>query len=245
MGTKRLLAVSWLQRILAPAFALYLRFVWRTSSVELYHPHIPRDFFDRKEALIACFWHGRLAPMLLFWPSVKKEHVAEAWPLAHRFRALVAPRNEGLLFNGMIRRLGIETILGTGGLRSISAARQICESLRHGESIFFAADAPRGPVFEASRELIRLAQSTGAPLLPIGCASTRRCFFNTWDRFLLPLPFGKLVYVFGSPLYAERNLDLKSFEETRWELSARLNAAMENADRIARNRQGDDYSVRG
>ncbi len=46
--------------------------------------------------------------------------------------------------------------------------------------------------------------------------------FNSWDRFIVPYPFSKGVFVAGEPIYVERSSDDGQMEEKRLELEASL-----------------------
>ena len=72
-------------------------------------------------------------------------------------------------------------------------------------------DGPRGPARRSKPGLYRLALELDAPILPVGTSSTRPRFLESWDRYLLPLPFSRNVVVFGEPVKPAPEESVESF----------------------------------
>jgi hypothetical protein len=47
--------------------------------------------------------------------------------------------------------------------------------------------------------------------VPLAFACSRGHRFQSWDRFLLPYPWGKAVYRYGEPLYYDENETINDF----------------------------------
>lgn len=110
-----------------------------------------------------------------------------------------------------------------------------------------APDGPRGPRMRSAPGPIVTADlvarnldserpagatSAKAVLLPIAYATTRRKMLNTWDRFLLPLPFGRGAFVVGPAIEIPAGLDPGEREAMRLRLEEALNAVTAEADRL-------------
>ena len=52
--------------------------------------------------------------------------------------------------------------------------------------------------------MILAAASTGLPILPVAIAASRAKLLRSWDRFMVPLPFSTVHFVYGEPLAVER-----------------------------------------
>lgn len=50
---------------------------------------------------------------------------------------------------------------------------------------------------------------------------------------MLPYPFSRIVFLWGEPLYIDRNLNSEEVERKRLELEQALIALTENADELA------------
>jgi hypothetical protein len=75
-----------------------------------------------------------------------------------------------------------------------------------------------------------LARLTSAPILPIAYGASRKKVFNSWDHFILPLPFCKVVYAWGEPIFIPRDLSRKDLEEKRLLVEERLRQITAEAD---------------
>jgi lysophospholipid acyltransferase (LPLAT)-like uncharacterized protein len=56
---------------------------------------------------------------------------------------------------------------------------------------------------------------------------------NSWDRFLIPRPFSRGLFVYGEPILVPRDADEARLEAARLEVERSLNEVTERADREA------------
>jgi lysophospholipid acyltransferase (LPLAT)-like uncharacterized protein len=83
----------------------------------------------------------------------------------------------------------------------------------------------------ASGGIVNVARLSQAPIVPIVFATSRRRVIDSWDRFQLPLPFGRGVFLWGEPIEIERDLDAAGLEHARLLVEARMNELAAEADR--------------
>ena len=213
---------------MAALCSIHVRMLYRTCRRTTLHADVPRRYLDRGRPVIACFWHGGLLLMWVFCIAARVGRLP-GWPL----RVLVSPRRQGRFFILGLRWMGIETIAGASGPGGATAARSIRKALAEGVSILIAPDGPRGPRRQASPSVARLAGLCGAPLVPVGCASSKRAIVSTWDRLVVPLPFARLVYVFGDPLDLPRHASAELVDSAHRLLEERITAATIEAERLS------------
>ena len=81
-------------------------------------------------------------------------------------------------------------------------------------------DGPRGPRFKFKPGAILLAQMSGRPILPMAFAASRAWLIK-WDKFVLPVPFARIVIAVGAPRYVPRVTDAAAIERcrVRWKTS--------------------------
>ena len=72
-------------------------------------------------------------------------------------------------------------------------------------------DGPRGPRFKFKPGAILLAQMSGRPMLPMAYAASRAWLIK-WDKFVIPVPFARIVIAIGPPRYVPRVTDAASLE---------------------------------
>lgn len=218
---KRLLKTGTVQFLLAWMTASYIRLVCRTTRWRVHGQEHVETFWQAKRPFIGCFWHGRLLAMRASWPRAVPVHL------------LISSHSDGRLIAETMRRLGVGTVAGStkrGGAGAFLALRR---KLSGGESIAITPDGgTRGPRMRVAPGVIKLASLTETPVVPAAFSSTRQRVLHTWDRFVLALPFGRGVYVYGAPLTVPRDADPAALEAARCELEIRLNRVTAEADRL-------------
>ena len=89
------------------------------------------------------------------------------------------------------------------------ALRNIIKTLRSGQSVGITPDGPRGPRMKMNSAIIKIAGLTGYKILPLSCSVKNKFFLNSWDKFLVALPFGKGCFVWGKPLKINKDISKK------------------------------------
>ena len=84
--------------------------------------------------------------------------------------------------------------------------------------------------------IIKLAQISGRPILPIAIATTHRIVLNNWDRSTINLPFGRGAGVVPEPVRVAADADEAALEAARQLLEDRLNTATKRAYEIVDRR---------
>jgi lysophospholipid acyltransferase (LPLAT)-like uncharacterized protein len=216
---------SSVQAVLAWLAASYIRLVHRTGRWELrYHPATAR-LIRGQRPFIGAFWHGRMLMIAAAWHALLSE-LGVTDPLQPY--VVSSDHRDGRMMARATRRFGLETVFGStrhGGIGLLRTARRVLEQ---GQIAVFTPDGPRGPRMRAKPGVVRLAMSTGAPIVPITFAASNQRVLASWDRFALALPFARGVLAFGAPLELDRDADP---EAGRRLLEQRLNELTVEADR--------------
>lgn len=220
MAGKTLLARPWARAAVASLAALYIRLVWATSRWEVRGGERAAALHAEGRAFIVCFWHGRMLMLPCGW--------ARGRPVS----ILISPHRDGRLIAETIRRFGVGTVTGSSSKGGARAFREMRALLAQGTCIGITPDGPRGPRMRAAAGVAELARVTGAPVLPATYAVRRRRVLRSWDRFILPWPFNRGVFIWDSPIHVPREATAEEVEATRARIEARLNAITAEADRI-------------
>jgi lysophospholipid acyltransferase (LPLAT)-like uncharacterized protein len=167
---------------------------------------------------ILAFWHRHL----LLMPYAYK---------GRRISVLVSQSTDGELIARTVARLGIDSSRGSSSRGGIAGMRSLLRKAAEGWDIAFTPDGPRGPLREVQAGVILAAAATGLPILPVAVAATRAKLLRSWDRFVVPLPFSTVHFVYGEPLAVERRGDTV---EAAAELKRRLEMAEAEAERLAK-----------
>ena len=142
---------------------------------------------------------------------------------------LISPSEDGDLLARLAQLMGYSVIRGSTYKNSFSAARQLIRVLKKKENIIVIADGSRGPRHKAQPGTVVLARITGSPLIPMTYNAKRKIELDSWDRFLLPLPFTRCALDFGSPILLPKNADKQFVGEKLLDLERALNR-MTNGD---------------
>jgi len=200
--------------------AMVIRLLRWTSRVE-YHG---RDVLDglREDGgrVLLAFWHEQLLLMPYVYPGP-------------RITVMVSKHQDGEWIARTVERFGIHSTRGSSTRGGTSALRALVRRVRAGWDGAFTPDGPRGPRRKAQPGVILAARLCGAPILPValGCSRARR--LASWDRFLLPLPFGKVAYVYGEPLRVPPTAGEGEIERLSRELETALNELSNRAEALA------------
>jgi lysophospholipid acyltransferase (LPLAT)-like uncharacterized protein len=219
IAKKRLLRIRALQALLVRAAALYIGLVHRTTRWTVDCPATSRAILGGRQPFIGCFWHGRLAMMLAARPPGQPVHV------------LVSGHRDGLLIARGLARFGVATVEGSSRRGGAEALRRIAQLVRAGGAVAITPDGPRGPNMRAKAGAIKAAQLSGAPILAVTGAVSRRRLLGSWDRFCLALPFSRGVVLWSDPITVPREASDAELERLRHLLEERLNTLTAEADR--------------
>jgi lysophospholipid acyltransferase (LPLAT)-like uncharacterized protein len=87
---------------------------------------------------------------------------------------------------------------------------------------------PRGPRRVAAPGVAQVAALSGAPVLPCAAQVSRRRVLRSWDRMVIPRPFGRGAVVVGRAIQVPR----EGWEASLPEIAAALDAAADRADAL-------------
>ncbi len=115
----------------------------------------------------------------------------------------------------MLNRLGYEVARGSstrGGGRALVGMRRL---IREGRDVAFTVDGPKGPRYVVKPGAILAAKQSDGTLTPalMNCKRVKR--FNSWDKFILPLPFSRVIITFAPPMQLSPDTDAETIERER------------------------------
>lgn len=115
--------------------------------------------------------------------------------------ALASRSFDGELISRMLESLGFpRTARGSstraGGLGTLEMLRY----LEQGEHVLVTVDGPKGPRRQAKPGVIKLAQLSRCPVVPVAFDCSPNLRIGSWDRMIIPVPFSRGVYCYGPEL---------------------------------------------
>jgi lysophospholipid acyltransferase (LPLAT)-like uncharacterized protein len=144
---------------------------------------------------------------------------------------LISGHVDGRIIAKAVRYFGVDSVAGSSNQGGSGALRAMVRHLRAGDCVGITPDGPNGPAMRASEGIVAIARLAEAPILPITYATRARRILGTWDRFHLPFPFTRGVFLWGEPLAVPASLDAAGTEAWRARVEERLAALTAEADR--------------
>lgn len=162
-----------------------------------------------KGPLILCFWHNRILAITLSflrrYPHAKRKGVT----------VLTSPSRDGEILAQIMDKLGMGSVRGSSSRRGSQAMRELIRLVEGGRDIAITPDGPRGPRYKLGAGAILLAQTTGAPLLPMHAKFSWCIRMKTWDGFVIPLPFSTVSVTVNETIPVPAELTPEEFENMR------------------------------
>jgi lysophospholipid acyltransferase (LPLAT)-like uncharacterized protein len=231
---KRLLRHPLAQACLAALLGRYLAFALRSTRWTLQGEAYFAPHAAGQPAIVAC-WHERLALVPQFWVIARGRAAPGSGQRAH---VLVSRHIDGRFIGDVLARFGVGLVHGStrrGGRDrgGAAGARTLLDCLAAGDHVVLTPDGPRGPRRVAAPGVALLAAWSGAPVLPVAAQISRRRLLPSWDRMVLPLPWGRGVLVCGAPIAVPR----AGWEASLPAIAAALSDATDRADQLIARRQ--------
>ncbi|MGC2635680.1 MAG: lysophospholipid acyltransferase family protein [Acidobacteriaceae bacterium] len=173
---------------------------------------------------IFCFWHRCTLPAGWYFRKFRCSIL-----ISQSFDGELIARTLGLLGYGSVRGSS-----SRGGAAGLIALREVLE---RGEPVVFTADGPRGPIYETKIGPVKLAQMTGEPIGSFYLLPERAWTMRSWDRFLVPKPFSRVVVSWARRVEAP-DADAAALEAKRQELNEALERARRWAEEHVSRRRG-------
>ena len=230
---KNLLRSAAVQAVTARAVGAYLSLALRTTRWTIVgQEHIAAHVAG--QPAIATFWHDRLPLLPALWFAMQRQG-AQGTP-----HVLVSKHRDGRFIGAVVQRFGVRVVHGSSSknnsARDVSekggaaSVRALLAVLQAGQHVLITPDGPRGPSRRAAPGVAQIAGLSGVPVLPVGAQASRRRRLPTWDRMVVPLPFGRGAIVCGAPIAVPRD----GWEAALPAIEAALSEAADRADALCR-----------
>jgi lysophospholipid acyltransferase (LPLAT)-like uncharacterized protein len=177
---------------------------------------------NKDQVCVPVLWHAQ---------QIVITHMIRGW-IDRGFKAgyIISASVDGEVPADIAKSWGAEVIRGSAQETGTLVLRDAIQLMKRGVSIVTSPDGPLGPPFEIKTGTVIMARIAGAPILPIVCAASSAWTMNTWDHFMIPKPFARVVVAVGEPVEVPRGLPMSEIESVR----KRVQLAMESLAKEAR-----------
>ena len=184
-------------KILPYVLYLIVKFIYLTNKKEFHHPKLNDD-----EALIFVTWHDDLICQPLNYFQNRPNGV---------IKTLISQSKDGEILSKIYNLFGGEIIRGSSSKGATKALISTIREIKAGSDIALTPDGPRGPRHTVADGVIAIAQKSGARIVVLNSKASKFWQFKSWDKFILPKPFGKIDFYMSEPF----NINDLEFEEAR------------------------------
>lgn len=193
-----------LRRLVSWLFICYIKLCRLTCNIEV----IGQDRLDdltcstSTTGVLFAAWHGHiLTTPLLNLPDNRAKY------------GLISDNRDGEIIAQTLQAFGITAIRGSSrNIRKTSkdkggaeAAAKVRKVLNDGAFVGITPDGPRGPLHKAQPGVAALSLFTQVPVLPLALSSKNCLKLDSWDRFLIIIPFFRVRIFVGDPVYPSIN----------------------------------------
>ena len=117
---------------------------------------------------------------------------------------MISQSRDGDVVSDVVARIGWVPVRGStsrGGKKALQEMITGVEKYRMGAHI---VDGPQGPPHIIKPGLIALASQTGAAISPGYISYDNPWIFNSWDRFMIPKPFSRVLIRAGDFIFVPK-----------------------------------------
>ncbi len=200
--------------ILPPIIWLLIHLWCLTIRKKILNPEMEKEIRSESGKAVWTLWHSHLFYITYYFRGM------------HNLYILVSPSKDGDLIANVGKLFGYKVLRGSSFKRTLSGTRECIGILKQDSEVGLIADGSRGPRHLAQAGTVQLARLTGAPIYTMTYDAHPKYEFNSWDRFILPLPFSKVTLNFGKHTVPS-DADKEAIQHKQDELTDLLNQTTE------------------
>jgi len=206
---------------LVPIAHWILRLYLLTVRIRIFHEEELFAHLHRGGKGIIAVWHQRIFLVISY---------------AQRFKdftpvAMISKSRDGDLIADVARRLNFRPVRGSSSRGGREALAEMVAQLSTHPLAVHAVDGPQGPRGLVKAGIIRMAQLSGAPIIPVYISVDRAWVLRSWDRFLIPKPFSTVWVRWDDPIPVPATLDNDAFDAIRLQIEKRMLDSQKEDDR--------------
>lgn len=193
---------------------LILELLWRTCRLRFVGDDRLVTLLREHGAVVPVCWHQHLL-------LCGRYLVSRPGGLKAGF--MISPSVDGEAPTWLAQSYGAHVVRGSGSYTGLRAVRGVHTAIvKEGISAAVTPDGPRGPRFKFKPGAIFAAQISGKPVVPLAFAAKPAFVLKTWDKFVIPVPFGRVAIALGEPFFPPKKMTDEQMEEAQREMERRM-----------------------
>jgi lysophospholipid acyltransferase (LPLAT)-like uncharacterized protein len=205
----------WLVSFLGPLLLLAIGRTWRITWLGNENLKAIRENGGK---VLYTFWHKNILPLAYFY---RKQAI----------HIMISEHRDGEFIARVAKRLGYYPVRGSSTRGGSKALFEMSQVSKRGFDAAITPDGPKGPKHEVQPGTVVIASRGDLPVVP-AAVSAKPCWtLKSWDKFLIPKPFSKVVILVGKPVQFP-----PKFEEAQIEsLCQRVKESLDENETEAKN----------
>ena len=156
----------------------------------------------KERPCILMLWHNRLFLAGEWHRRIRRDRICYG---------LISASKDGALLETFYGWAGMRAVRGSRNRRGTQAVRELVRVMRKGHDIGVTPDGSRGPCYKAKSGALLVARLTKSPILFLSFEYGWAIRLKSWDRFVIPLPFSKVIanyrYLGFEDIFGDRDLE--------------------------------------
>lgn len=168
-----------------------VKIIYATNKKVYHHPK------DDGKPIIICMWHGDLISQIYNYFTFRKNGTV---------KAMISHNKDGEIITNLASMFKIGAVRGSSSKGAAKVLISAIKELKSGSDLAITPDGPRGPRYSVADGVIALAQKSESKIVCFNTIPSKYWQFNSWDKFVLPKPFGRIDFYISEPF------DIKNME---------------------------------
>ncbi len=170
------------------------------------------DYDKKKSSILLCVHHQQFFAAIRYFQRYKD----------FKPGLMISQSKDGDFIAGVANLSGWTTVRGSSSKGGREALKAMIDHLAEHRLAAHIIDGPRGPHGIVKPGAIRLAEATGSTIVPFYTGADRSWHARSWDKFLIPKPFSKVILRFGEKMLFNESVSSEDFETQRKALEERM-----------------------
>lgn len=179
-------------------YSLLLRI--RIKNESAWQQHV-----EQGGSVLLCIFHQQFFSLIRHFKTYKRFNPC----------IMISQSKDGDIIAPVANLTGWHVARGSSSRGGKDAMEEMINGLKHNCVGANLVDGPTGPIGKVKAGAVRMAQRSGAVLVPCYVIPESAWFFNSWDRFFIPKPLSRVTIRFGSMVSADAITTREEFEQTR------------------------------
>lgn len=163
-----------------------VRIIYASCKKVFHHPQNVKD----DEAYVFVMWHGDLLSQPFNYKKLRPKKTV---------KGMISQNKDGEILSRTFSLLGIEAIRGSSSKGAAKALISTIKEIKSGNDVAITPDGPRGPRYSVADGVVAIAQKSKSKIVILNTKPSKYWQFKSWDKFVLPKPFGKIDFYMSEP----------------------------------------------